>query len=143
MKFGSSVVRVVSLFTIILMLAAFATAKDTRKYIAAGSTICVAVDGSFDNYLITAMNKEAVNLTYFDGNDKPCEAATYTLKGTLDGGGENEKGHHGHNHNTEFTASVRLVSTDGRIAWSGTSGKPALAEKTAEQLAKEIKRSVR
>jgi hypothetical protein len=143
MKLGRLVVRLVSLHAITLTLAGFATATNTRQYIAAGSTISVEVDGSFDNYLITAMNKEAVNLSYFDGNDKPCAAATYTLKGTLDGGGENQKGHHGHNHNTEFTASVRLVTTDGRIAWSGTSGKPALAEKTAEQLAKEIKRSVR
>ena len=125
------------------MLAGLATAKDTRQYFAAHSTICVAVDGSFDNYLITAMSKEGVNLSYFDGKDKPCDAATYTLKGTLDGGGENQKGHHGHNHNTEFTASVRLVAIDGRVAWNGTSGKPALAEKTAQQLAKEIKRSVR
>ncbi|HXW91356.1 MAG TPA: hypothetical protein VEK33_12485 [Terriglobales bacterium] len=128
---------------VLLALVGSAVAKDTRQYIAAGSNICVAVDGSFDNYLITAMNKEGLDLKYFDGNDKPCDTATYTLKGTLDGGGENEKGHHGHNHNTEFTAAVRLVTADGRIAWSGTSGKPALAEKTAEQLAKEIKRSVR
>ena len=142
MKLSRLVVRIVSLYAIALMPVSFATAKETQ-HIPAGSSVCVAVDGSFDNYLITALSKEGVNLSYFDGKDKPCDTATYTLKGTLDGGGENDKGRHGHNHNTEFTASVRLVTSDGRVAWSGTSGKPALAEKTAGQLAKEIKRSVR
>ena len=90
MKLDRLVIRAVSLYPVILTLIGFATAKDTRRYIAANSTICVAVDGSFDNYLITAMSKEGVKLSYFDGHDKPCDTAAYTLKGTLDGGGEKE-----------------------------------------------------
>jgi len=127
---------------VVFALVVFAPAKDTQ-HIAVGSKICINVEGSFDNYLITALQKEDVKLAYFDGNDKSCDAATYVLKGMLDDGGTNDKGHHGHNHNSEFTASVRLVKADGTIAWSGTSGKPALAEKTATQLAKEIKKAVR